>query len=133
SRSVTKVASFDDGAHVGRVCSLGFSENGYYLATAADGHGLVRLWDLRKLSNFHTISALETDGARAVVKTAFDPSAQFLAVASSKEIRIFLNKQWDELARFAPHTADITGFNFGVDSKRLFSCGMDRKISIFGV
>lgn len=34
----------------GRINEISFSENGYYMATAAsDG---VKLWDLRKLKNF---------------------------------------------------------------------------------
>lgn len=42
------VAKFD--GHEGRINSISFSENGYYMATAAtDG---VKLWDLRKLKNF---------------------------------------------------------------------------------
>ena len=46
------VAKFE--GHRGAICSLSFSENGYYLATcASDG---VKLWDLRKLKNFKTIS-----------------------------------------------------------------------------
>lgn len=40
--------------HVGPVTSISFSENGYYLATAAED-ACVKLWDLRKLKNFKTI------------------------------------------------------------------------------
>jgi WD40 repeat protein len=42
--------------HKGAVHSLSFSENGYYLATAADDG--VKLWDLRKLKNFKTLDAV---------------------------------------------------------------------------
>lgn len=46
------VAKFE--GHRGAICGLSFSENGYYLATcASDG---VKLWDLRKLKNFKTIT-----------------------------------------------------------------------------
>ena len=38
--------------------ALSFSENGYYLATAADD-ACVKLWDLRKLKNFKTLSLEE--------------------------------------------------------------------------
>ena len=42
------MAKFD--GHEGRINGISFSENGYYMATAAtDG---VKLWDLRKLKNF---------------------------------------------------------------------------------
>ena len=36
------------------VTDISFSENGYYLATAAGDS--VKLWDLRKLKNFRTIT-----------------------------------------------------------------------------
>lgn len=49
---VQNVAKFE--GHSGSICGMSFSENGYYLATcAADG---VKLWDLRKLKNFKTIT-----------------------------------------------------------------------------
>ena len=38
----------------GHSAALSFSENGYYLATAADD-SCVKLWDLRKLKNFKTL------------------------------------------------------------------------------
>ena len=40
--------------HNGPITSISFSENGYYLATAAED-STVKLWDLRKLKNFKTI------------------------------------------------------------------------------
>lgn len=49
------VAKFE--GHKGPVSGLCFSENGYYLATAADDG--VKLWDLRKLKNFRTLTPYE--------------------------------------------------------------------------
>merc|ERR1712203_1195880 len=48
----SNVANFE--GHKGQMGTLSFSENGYYLATAADD-ACVKLWDLRKLKNFRTI------------------------------------------------------------------------------
>ena len=42
--------------HKGPIHSISFSENGFYLATAADD--CVKLWDLRKLKNFKTLDAV---------------------------------------------------------------------------
>ena len=50
------VHNFD--GHTGPVTALSFSENGYYLATAADD-ACVKLWDLRKLKNFKTLTLEE--------------------------------------------------------------------------
>jgi pre-mRNA-processing factor 19 len=60
------VANFE--SHVGQVSALSFSENGYYLATAAED-SCVRLWDLRKLKNFKTI---ELDEGYEVKDLCFD-------------------------------------------------------------
>ena len=46
------VANFE--GHSGPISAMSFSENGYYLATAAED-ACVKLWDLRKLKNFKTI------------------------------------------------------------------------------
>ncbi|KAF2314056.1 hypothetical protein GH714_021794 [Hevea brasiliensis] len=51
-KSQANVARFD--GHVGAVTAISFSENGYFLATAA--HDSVKLWDLRKLKNFRTLN-----------------------------------------------------------------------------
>lgn len=57
------VANFS--AHEGPITAMHFSENGYYLATAASD-GVVKLWDLRKLKNFRTI--VPSDDRRYEIK-----------------------------------------------------------------
>ena len=52
---------------------------GFYLATAADD-AVVKLWDLRRLSNFKTIS-LENNYEVKALK--FDHSGTYLAVAGT--------------------------------------------------
>ena len=58
---------------------MSFSENGYYLATAAED-SCVRLWDLRKLKNFKTIPMEEGYEIRDL---CFDQSGTYLAVAGT--------------------------------------------------
>lgn len=65
--------------HSGGITSISFSENGYYLATAADD-ACVKLWDLRKLKNFKT---LQLDEGYQIRDLCFDQSGTYLAVAGS--------------------------------------------------
>ncbi|CAI7902636.1 unnamed protein product, partial [Closterium sp. NIES-54] len=54
-KTQANVAKFE--GHSGPITAISFSENGYFLATAAsDG---VKLWDLRKLKNFRTFAPFE--------------------------------------------------------------------------
>lgn len=65
--------------HSGYITAISFSENGYYLATAA-GDCCVRLWDLRKLKNFKT---LPLDNGYEIKDLSFDQSGTYLAVAGT--------------------------------------------------
>lgn len=65
--------------HSGAITTISFSENGYYLATAADD-ACVKLWDLRKLRNFKT---LQLDEGYQIKDLCFDQSGTYLAVAGS--------------------------------------------------
>ncbi len=72
------VASFE--GHSAPVEGLSFSENGYHLATA--GGDSVKLWDLRKLTNFHNIP-LSGD----VNSVSFDVSGHYLIVSHGNNVR----------------------------------------------
>lgn len=65
--------------HQGAVSAIAFSENGYYLATAADD-SCIKLWDLRKLKNFKTLAL---DDNYAVKDLCFDRSGSYLACAGA--------------------------------------------------
>lgn len=71
------VAKFE--GHSGPVNAISFSENGYFLATAArDG---VKLWDLRKLKNFRTFAPWDADTDCNTVE--FDHSGSYLAAGGA--------------------------------------------------
>ena len=65
---VQNVAKFE--GHVGAVRGLSFSENGYFLATAADDGA--KLWDLRKLKMLKALPA-PAAGARACMHARLHP------------------------------------------------------------
>lgn len=72
------VANFP--GHVGEISAISFSENGYYLATAANGEPCVKLWDLRKLKNFKTI---QLEDGYEVKDLCFDQSGTYLAISGT--------------------------------------------------
>eukprot|EP00898_Chlorokybus_atmophyticus_P008651 jgi/Chlat1/8788/Chrsp90S08134 len=123
-KSQANVAKFE--GHTGTVTSLSFSENGYYLATAAaDG---VKLWDLRKLKNFRNIQATSVN----VVE--FDYSGLYLGVGGT-DTRVYNVKQdWSVVKTFPDNsgTGKVTSVKFGPDAKFLAVASMDRNLRLFG-
>jgi len=155
-QSQTPAAALE--GHAGRISSLAFSENGYHLAVTSTDN-TVKLWDLRKLAAFKTITLGDQEVANAV---AFDDSASYLAVGSTSVrcvrrgegraswraasahsrppwsrllclSRIYVVKQWNELVHLQDHTGPVTSVAFGPLAKFLASAGMDRSLRISGV
>jgi pre-mRNA-processing factor 19 len=127
------VANFE--GHRGQISALSFSENGYYLATAADD-ACVKLWDLRKLQNFETI---ELDKDYEVRDLCFDQSGTYLSVAGS-DVRVYMQSKdpntgkraWRALKVFDDHTAAATGVRFGANASYVASVSMDRTLKLYG-
>lgn len=120
----SNVANFP--GHSGPVTALSFSENGYYLAAATDDSS-VKLWDLRKLKNFKTI---QLENGYDVKDLCFDQSGAYLAVAGT-DVRVYLCKQWQQLAAFTDHTALATGVRFGQHASYVASVSMDRTLKLY--
>lgn len=94
-KDAQNVATFD--GHANDVLSLCFSENGYYMASAA-GDG-VRVWDLRKLTQVHHIPG-------DAMSVAFDHSGKYLASAGANSLRVDVVKEWTSLVNLGvPATA----------------------------
>lgn len=73
----SNVANFS--GHTGRITSIAFSENGYYLATAAED-SCAKLWDLRKLKNFKSIQMEEGFN---ITDLTFDQTGSYLALSGN--------------------------------------------------
>jgi len=112
--------------HSGKVTALSFSENGYYLASG-DEKGTVKLWDLRKLQNFHTIPNKSVD---AIGSLEFDASGSYLAVAGP-DISIYTCKQWETVKTWTDHTKEVTAVKFGTHADWFASTSKDRSLKIF--
>jgi pre-mRNA-processing factor 19 len=131
-KSQTNVAKFE--GHSGPVNAISFSENGYFLATAArDG---VKLWDLRKLKNFRTFAPWDADTETNTVE--FDHSGSYLA-AGGADVRIYavgtVKQDWNVVKTFPDlsGTSKILNAKFGKDASYLAVTSMDRNLRIFGL
>lgn len=122
-------ATFAGVEGAGAITSLSFSENGYILASSSAASSIVQIYDLRKLSKSHSI---ELPSANKVAAISFDESAQYLAVVGT-DARIFMNKTWEELYVMEDNTAEITGVEWGVQSKEIAISALDRTVRIIGV
>lgn len=130
-KSQANVAKFE--GHTGPVTSMSFSENGYFLATAAfDG---VKLWDLRKLRNFRTLAPYDSNTPTNSVE--FDHSGSYLAMAGS-DVRVYqvasVKSEWNCIKTFPDlsGTGKATCVKFGPDAKYIAVGSMDRNLRIFG-
>jgi len=122
-KSQANVANFE--SHTAAVTSLAFSENGYYLATGSVDT-TVKVWDLRKLKNIHTIAE---DGATPITSVAFDFSGQFLAVGGAG-VRVYESKGWGTVARF--EAGDVTGVGFGKAASMVAAGTSEGVVKVFG-
>mmetsp|Transcript_24199 Transcript_24199/g.33557 ORF Transcript_24199/g.33557 Transcript_24199/m.33557 type:complete len:497 (-) Transcript_24199:171-1661(-) len=117
------VANVED--HNATITGLAFSENGYYLGSA-DTSGVVKMWDLRKLKNFHTIEL-----GHALHDLTFDLSGTYMLTAG-KDIQVYNVKGFSLVKTFSDHKKDVTGARFAKDAAFIASTSKDRNLKIFG-
>lgn len=128
TRTQNCVATFE--GHAGAVSSLSFSENGYHMASASsDG---VKLWDLRKLKTFHSLSPYGDEAPTGAV--AFDHSGLYLAVGGL-DARVYAVKQeWSVVAQWSgvPAKKGVNVVAWGNDARCLMVGAGDHNLRVFG-
>lgn len=113
--------------HKDQILDLSFSENGVYLASSSQDN-IIGVWDLRGTTKIaHTIQVDSTPS-----KIRYDGSGKFLASACGSEIRIFSGRNLEYVQTFDEHTKDVTGIQWGRDSKWLATTSLDRSLKIWG-
>lgn len=128
-KSQKKAAEFACSA--GPITALSFSENGYYLATAAAGEA--KVWDLRKLK---CVQTLELPYAADVAPgLAFDHSGAYLGVCGS-DTRVYGTKQgWECLVTFPDKIPTKKGaaprVHFGPNAQYLAVAAGDHNLRYF--
>eukprot|EP01018_Ginkgo_biloba_P003557 Gb_29379 [translate_table: standard] len=100
--------------------------------TANDG---AKLWDLRKLRNFHSFNPY--DPSTPTNSVEFDHSGSYLAVAGS-DIRVYqvasVKQEWNSIKTFPDlsGTGKVTRVRFGPDAMYLAVGTSDRNLRVFG-
>lgn len=125
-KSQTSVANFD--GHKSPVVSMSFSENGYHLATAAaDG---IKLWDLRKVKNFKTLTPYGAGLKTGAVR--FDSSGLYLAVGGT-DARVYgVKSDWEVVKTFADVPKAVNALAWCPNARELLVASMDRNLRIYG-
>lgn len=117
-------------AHAKTIKALSFSENGYNLASASEEG--VRIWDLRKLKNVHTLDPYEGSSSCNAVK--FDHSGHYLAIGG-QDLRVFNVKQDYVLVKSfeMPKKGAVHSVLFGPDARTILVGASDHNLRIVGV
>ncbi|KAI4288845.1 MAG: hypothetical protein L6R35_001894 [Caloplaca aegaea] len=96
-KSATNAANFDS---TGPIAAMSFSENGTWLATAANGSTIVSIWDLRKAAVLHRI-----DISGPISAVEWEYSGQFLAIGGPGGLVVQqyskTSKAWSEPLKIA--------------------------------
>jgi len=126
--------------HPGGVTAFAFSDNGFHCASA-DAAGLVKMWDLRKLANFHSLQMQPQEGEQqaggatrdslSVSALAFDSSSSYLAAAVGSRALIHACAGWECVARLGEHKDRVTGFVWGSQARSCITVGMDRQLKLW--
>jgi len=113
--------------HKGKVASVSFSENGYYVSSLG-ADNTVKLWDLRKLK---AVQSYDLPSDFSGHSLNFDYSGSYIAVAGS-DIRVLATKSFEVIGTYSQHKSEVTSVKWGPDARFFASGGMDRALKFWG-
>jgi WD40 repeat protein len=114
---------------MGDVINITFSNKGLNFAAAWKNSNICRVFDLRKMD-----SAFEIPHSSHVNSVNFDNFGGYLATASSKELRFYTGKKWDEeIFTSEVHEGDINVVKFAPSGRYVCSGGEDRFMKVTGL
>jgi len=119
----------------GPITSLNFSENGYYMICAnqnqsGDG-GIVKLWDLRKVSCLQEIQLPEIP-----VCARFDNTGKYVGVCTGNTVNVynFISRQAvGEIVQLHGHEKAVQAMVFSDNVENIVSVSLDRMMKIWAV
>lgn len=114
----------------GGTAYVAFSNDGRFIATAPDGDGVFRLWDVKTLSVKKTLENVKNVLKYAI---AFSPDSSLVVAGVGDEIYVWETSTGSLVKKFLAHkNARILSLSFTPDGKSLVSTGSDDDPSIRG-
>lgn len=117
------VHSFE--GHSAPISCVAFSENGYHMASSS-ADNTVKIWDLRKLAEFKSISCSDRVSA-----LSFDHSGKFLAHAYFNCVQINAVKDWTTVCELKVDD-DIRALSWAVNAEFLVAASSGGGLDLFG-
>ena len=120
-------------SHTHAPSALSFSPNGWLAASGDDG-GVVRLWDLRKVSGEKesNVATVVIGEGKSVGALSFDDGGGLLSATVGAEVVVVETKGHSEVARWREHKDDVRGLRWGQHAHWFVTASKDRTVRLWG-
>ena len=117
-------------SHKAPPSAVAFSPNGYQ-AVSGDGGGIVRVWDLRKVSGEKESNVMTLELGLGVGALGFDEGGGVLGVGFGNEVMAVESKGWEELVRWKEHKDEVKALKWGRNGQWLATASKDRTVKVW--